>query len=270
MSDELKHERLKAVLEKLRQKEIATADGRILRGGNADALLAAIVTEVDETILPRRLTFTSDTGVALHLAVANRRLQALLAPGPKGTEGLEAKALKDAEDDNVGKLRDALKTALAGAATLGVRSARQGGETFPSDIGVPSNILARAWNVEGADAVEADPSQLMENFLFGLGDRVTGWIKIEGEDVTAEQGDRAFLDELSEQAALFLDGYFAKRDALLSASSRGRAVGLGPLGPDGTAVLFVDFDDTSAFIALPAQDLAGVAADWQRATLAHA
>ena len=36
MSDRATHDRLKGVLEKLRQKEVATADGRILRGGNAD------------------------------------------------------------------------------------------------------------------------------------------------------------------------------------------------------------------------------------------
>lgn len=270
MSDDTGHDRLKAVLEKLRQKEVATAEGRVLRGANADALLAAIVNEIDETILPRRLSFKADTGVTFHLAVANRRLQAMLAPAPESANPLENVALKDAEDENTSKLRDVLATTLDGATTLSVLSARQGSAGFPSDIGVPSNILARAWNIDTAESVETDPSKLMESFLFALGDIVIGWIQIEGEDVTAEQGDNAFIEELSEQAALFLDGYFAKRDALLAQGSRGRAIGLGPVGPDGTAVLFVDFDDTSAFIALPADKLGAIAAKWQNATLTHA
>ena len=221
MSEETPHARLKAVLEKLGQKEVTTADGRVLRG----ALLAAIVTEIDETILPRCLSFKADTGATFHLAVANRRLQALLAPAPAAAASLENVALKDAEDENTARLRDVLAKTLDGAGTLNVLSARQGKVSFPSDIGVPSNILARAWNIDTAEAVEIDTSKLMEKFLFGLGETVIGWIQIEGEEVTAEQGDNAFIEELSEQAALFLDGYFAKRDALLSQSSRGMASG---------------------------------------------
>ena len=73
--------RLKAKLAKLAQRERTAGEARRLKGGNAGELIAALVTEIDETILPRRLTLTSE-GRALHLAVANRRLQAMLSPAP--------------------------------------------------------------------------------------------------------------------------------------------------------------------------------------------
>ena len=46
--------RLEGVLAKLRQKERGAGEPRRLRGTDQDSRLGALVTEIDETILPRR------------------------------------------------------------------------------------------------------------------------------------------------------------------------------------------------------------------------
>ena len=50
--------RLEDKLTKLRSRERVPGETRKLRGQGSDALLAALVTEIDETILPRQLTLT--------------------------------------------------------------------------------------------------------------------------------------------------------------------------------------------------------------------
>ena len=100
--------RLKAKLAKLAQRERTAGEARRLKGGDAGELIAALVTEIDETILPRRLTLTLD-GAVLHLAVANRRLQAMLAPAP-AIEGAAMKGIYPAEYLN--RMVDALPKKL--------------------------------------------------------------------------------------------------------------------------------------------------------------
>lgn len=260
------HVRLQAVLTKLRQKEHAPGIGRTLRGTGSDGLIAAIVTEIGETILPRKLTLKPDNGPTLCIAAANRRLQALLAPAPASANDLADAALKDADDPNLAKLLDVLKSELAAAKSLSVSSSRLGEVTFPSDVGVPSNILSRVWNLSTTETEPAEPGQSVASFLAGLDNDALGWIQIEGEEVTAESGEEDFIVELSEQAALFLDGYFSKQDSIFGEGAA--AIALGPLGTDGTAVLFVDYDGVSAFIAMPANNLGQIATRWQSVVIA--
>lgn len=263
MTEETRHNRLETALAKLRQKELVSGSGRVLRGGSADALIAAIVTEIEETILPRRLSMKTDGGATLHFAAANRRLQALLSPAADAAKQLENVALKDAEDENVARLLDVLKTELATSTSLTVTSSRLGAHSYPSDIGVPSNILSRTWNLASSEKSEVGADEIVQDFLASLDNQAIGWIQIEGEEVTAESGEEEFIAELSEQAALFLDGYFAKSDALFSEHSVGKAIALGPQG-NGTAILFVDYNDTSAFIALPSAGVGTLATQWQK------
>ncbi len=259
--------RLEDKLAKLRQRERGHGERRTLRGTTPDLLLAAIVTEIDETILPRRVTFTTASGSALHLAVANRRLQALLSPAPETSENLADVALKDAQDPNVAILREVLAKILSDQTELIVTSTRQTSPGFPSDVGVPSNILVRTWNLTETAEAPVSAQDALNGFLSGLGDRVKAWLLISGEEVVAEQGESEFLSEMAEQAALFLDGYFAKRELLFSKEPGPCAVAIAPSGTNGTAALYLDIGDQSAFIAVSTENLPALATDWQKVAL---
>ena len=250
--------RLEEKLAKLRARERAPDEKRRLRGTGADALLAALVTEIDETILPRQLSFTTPGGT-VSLAVANRRLQALLAPAPSSVPAdLVGHALPDAEDPKLAELGAALKTALSDAENVTISAVRLK-ETFASDIGVPAVQLPRVWAVDAPTAT--DPGEILERFLAGLDTENTAWLRIEGEEVTGQGGPEDHVAKLGETAAVFLDGYFSKFDTAFRAAS----LACGTLVSSGKdAIFFVEIGSLSAFIVAESGQLLGIANSWQQ------
>ena len=262
--------RLEDKLAKLRQRERIAGEGRRLRGATAEALLAAVVTEIDETILPRNLSFSVENGATVRLSVANRRLQALAAPAPD-VNGVDAgklvgHPLADAEDPALGELKKVLLAAFAEAASVSIQSARPEGGGFPSDVGVPSNILSRAWGLSETVGEEISPEDLLSRFLAGIGDDAIAWLRIQGEDVTDQGGDAAILEQLGDHAAVFLDGYFGKFEGLYTEESFALATLVAPVGPEGHGVLFIEIGELSAFIAINGERAPELATVWQKMT----
>lgn len=253
--------RLEEKLAKLRHRERAPGEGRKLRGTGADALLAAIVTEIDETILPRRLTFEFPDGV-VHLAVANRRLQALLGPAPSSVpRDLVGQKLPDVEEPAVAALGTALKELLAQADAVGV-SARRLTETFGSDIGVPAEQLPRVWAVEASKKLS--PAETLEAFLSRLDVKTVAWLRIEGEEVTGQGGPEDAVSALGEQAAIFLDGYFSKFETAFREPSLACGTLISPGTAAKTGLFFVEIDAISAILSAPTGDILRIATAWQR------
>lgn len=260
--------RLEDKLAKLRQSERIAGEGRRLRGASPEALLAAVLTEIDETILPRRLSFSVENGETVHLAVANRRLQALVSPAPASaanvTVDLTDRPLPDADDPGVAAVKEVLLAVFASAAPVAIQSSRPSGSGFASDIGVPSNILARVWSVAEVKVEEVSPGELLSRFLSDLGDDAMAWLRIEGEEVTDQGGDTALAEQLGEHAAVFLDGYFGRFETLFPEEAGPCATVIGPLDGTGAAAFFVDIGEVSAFIAARADRAVALAGTWQR------
>ncbi len=257
-------QRLNALLAKLSARERTPGEGRKLKGDGAETLLAGLVVEIDETILPRRLTLNAGRHV-IHLAVANRRLQALLSPLPEveGAAALEGKNLPDAEVPEVATLREVLLRAFANLGSVGV-SSRRLDVTFNSDIGVPANLLGRAWGVaEVVPQAALPPDELMTSFLSGLADRGAAWLRINGEEVTDQGGAEDRVAALGEQAAIFLDGYFAKFDSLFPADAVACGTVIGPRGSGGESMFFVEIGEESAFVAASLAEIFVIAQHWQ-------
>ena len=255
--------RLEQKLAKLRQREHASGEKRVIRG-TPEKLIAGILAEVDETILPRRLSFALADGPVLHFAVANRRLQALLAPTPatEGAAQLADKALKDIEDPNLSALKDAVVATLKSADALTITTQRQPDGGFPSDIGVPAAQVARAWNITEVADEQATPEAMLVEFIASLGDRVLAWLRIDGEEVADQGGEPALLGAIGENAAVFLDGYFAKRDQLYQGETGPAALVLNAQG-EVPSLVFLDCGGSMAFLAVAAEKSADVARDWQ-------
>lgn len=256
--------RLEEKLTKLRGRERTPGEGRKLKGDSAEALIAALVTEIDETILPRRLTLTAGD-IAIHLAVANRRLQAMLEPavGIEGAAELAGVALPDAEDPGVPALRTILNKAFAAEINFSI-SARRLDASFGSDIGVPANLLARAWGISDvAPAKALAPAEVVSSFLSGLGDEAVAWLRIEGEEVSESGGDAGRVASLGEQAAIFLDGYFSKFETLFRGDARACGTVVAPKSGSGDAMLFVEIGEVSAFVAAAPDLILSIAMRWQ-------
>lgn len=252
--------RLEAVIGKLRQRARAPGEGRKLRGGDAAGLLASLVTEIDETILPRDLTFSCETG-PVRLAVANRRLQAVLNPLADGMPAeLADHAFPDASDPKLAVLGDALLAHFEGRPAVQISSSRQA-QSYPSDIGVPADQLARAWSVSATTA--KTPAELLKTFLSGLDPEAFAWLQIEGEAVTDQGGPEDKLADLAEQTAVFLDGYFSKFDEAFRHASQSCATLVAPPGGTKRGLFFIEIGEISASVTGPASALPGIAQTWQ-------
>jgi hypothetical protein len=258
--------RLENVLVKLRRREKAAGETRKLRGKDVDALLASVVTEIDETILPRRLIFTSGGGTQVHLAVANRRLQALLSPPPDmpGASDLADVALADTQDTNLAKLGDMLRNVFDQAEIVTINARRLKAGAFDADVGAPSTGLSKAWGVQVVETRPKEPSEVLDHFLGQITDEdAEAWLRIEGENVTDQAGSAERLAALGEQAAVFLDGYFSKFDALYSDDGAATATVVAPGESGEAAALFVEFAGLSAFVAAKPARVAALASLWQ-------
>lgn len=257
--------RLENKLAKLRQRERAPGEGRKLRGATADALIVAIVGEIDETILPRRLSFALESGGTLHLAAANRKLQAVMSPAPTGLSAkLCDKMLGDVDDPAVGKIAAGLRKILAEGGTLTLSSVRPP-SLFASDIGIQTSQLRKAWQIEEHESAPAqqDPAEILSGFLGSLSDEVVAWLRIEGEAVTDQGGDLTAATELGETAAVFLDGYFSKFEEAFPEPSLACATLIAPAEKGASALFFVEIGDCSAIIAAKTKHAVALAARWQ-------
>jgi len=254
--------RLESKLAKLRQRGKAPGESRSIRG-EPDRLLAAIVSEIDETILPRNIRFASGDA-SFSIAVANRRLQALtsVVPAQGAEEGLVGKAIANEEDPALLQIRETVAGMLSKGGVWKIASQRQSGDGFPSDIGVPSGPLARAWEIVPAGESRANPGAALEEFLEELNGSASAWLLIEGEEVKGKSGSEDVVSGLGNQAALFLDGYFSKKDLLFQGETGPSGLVFAAEG-DGDAVLFLDCDASMAFVLSKAGDVATLAQQWQ-------
>lgn len=258
--------RLENVLVKLRQRERSAGEARKLRGGDGDAFLASVVTEIDETILPRRLIFKVADGTEVHLAVANRRLQALLSPSPDIADANELAdvALADGQDANLAKLGDVLRKVFEQVETVTIDARRLKAGAFDADIGAPSLGLSKAWGVQVVETRPKVPAEVLDYFLSQITDEdAEAWLRIEGENVTDQAGSAERLADLGEQAAIFLDGYFSKFDALYADDGAATATVVAPGDAGKGAALFVEFAGLSAFVAAKPARVATLASLWQ-------
>lgn len=258
--------RLENVLVKLRQREKTPGEVRKLRGADGDALLASMVAEIDETILPRRLIFATASGLEFHVAVANRRLQALLSPAPElpGAKDIADVAFLDAQDANLALLGGLLRGAFEQAQSVTIDARRLPAGAYDADVGAPSAGLTKAWGVQVAEVRVKEPAEILDTFLAHITeDDAEAWLRIEGENVTDQAGDADRLAELGEHAAIFLDSYFGKFESLFSEENLATATVVLPKNNAPTSILFAEIGGLSAFVAAKTPRVAALATFWQ-------
>ena len=235
--------RLEGMIAKLRRRERAPGERRAIKSANGDQLLTLLLTEIDETILPRRLTLETSAGQALHLGVANRRLQGLLAPATDGEE-LAGKPLVDPDEAWVKSFREALGAFFGEGGEFTITATRLG-----DDVSAPGQAAT-------------DPGEVIASFLDRLGEDRSAWLKIAGEEVVDQGGDEASLNQLSDGAAVFMDAYLNRRGQI--GIDEGRSHGVS-VAFAGGAMFFADCGSHAAVVLVPSEALGRVAASWQAA-----
>jgi hypothetical protein len=126
-----------------------SGSGREIGPGDPRALLSALLTEVDETVLARRLGFRhADDRPELRIDVYGRRLTGLVSPAPRGLPAAQAALFGRAlEDEDAPALHALLDGWLAGASDLWVVSEPAAPDRDPLAMGVAARWLADQWKL---------------------------------------------------------------------------------------------------------------------------
>ncbi|TCM88166.1 hypothetical protein [Rhodovulum steppense] len=179
-------DRLNSKLAKLKGKD----DGQI-RASATDSIVSALLTEIEETILPREMILTNESGNRFVLVVAGRRLLALSGHGAEeeGSEGRE-----DAAARIIAVFRGPFRTFLDNAREISIDAARPPNRIDPTMIGCSVETLTAALVGPGQASV-ADP-------VAAACDLAVAGLRLVGGDVVGRSGDAAHLARLEQFAGV--------------------------------------------------------------------
>lgn len=199
-------DRLRAALERLSQaNETWIADpapdgegamSRQLDATRPDAVLSALLLEVEDTVLPARLTL-SGSGGHVAVAAAGRRVQALLSVSDSIVEqdGDLVETILDEEGlDTAKALGEMLRRLLEGGGPFAIRSditTRFGVESEP---GLAPNRLSTLWGIVSQDS----NTHPLEQFLTLIEPDIKGGLLRDGDDVVLMVGDQSLEEPLAD------------------------------------------------------------------------
>lgn len=140
------------------ERSLARLGSRRQRSRNLDAtdrpLLAAVLTEADDTIMERHLGFTRDDGASFGLIVANRRIMGITAsadaPATEAVNHLIGTGIGAEDKDELARLAAWFDGQLAGAARLGMITRPLPRDQMHASVGVAVAVLAQALGVSMA------------------------------------------------------------------------------------------------------------------------
>ncbi|TCO74012.1 hypothetical protein EV655_101169 [Rhodovulum euryhalinum] len=236
-------DRLNSKLAKLKGAD--AEDDQIVTGAT-EGIIAALLAEIEETILPRDMVLTNERGEQALLVVVGRRVVHLEAPGGP------VSGVADAEDDPAARLIAAFtgpfRTFLDQAREISIDAMRPHHRVDPTEIGCSVETLAAAITAVGTDeAAEIDP------VTAGLGHAVAG-LRLAGGEIVARTGDPALVTRL--------EGLAGGGAAGLGQVAAGGAscTLLGPAGDGGLILVRIEARGEAALILAPAAARAGLIA----------
>lgn len=166
---------------------------RIISVSGMPAPLAAMIDEIDTTVLERALSFDID-GVILRIAVAGRRLRGVIdiAGVPQSAKTLTGKVLSQDDVATTQAVGTLLSELCKDARQVTVESFPAEALGNPSEAGVPASALANLWQVAPADA----PQSKMTRFLTVNAATISAFVHAIDGTVAASQGDTGKLDPI--------------------------------------------------------------------------
>ena len=228
---------------------------RRLAADDAEGLMAAILCEVDETMLGRELDFRNGRGETVGLDVLGRRLLRVraIAPADRAAPfpGLAGTPLADPQAPAAAALRALLAEFVAGSDSLTVTARKLARRPQSADLGCAPQALAEAWGLVLRD----DGPEGIAGFIAACDALADAWLALENRAPSARSGDPALAARLAAIAAAGI--------ALPERNAPGCIV---LDGPGGAQLLLYGRDGgQEVLMAFPADRLEAVLDAWQRA-----
>lgn len=162
--------------------------------GGTDGIVAALLAEIDETILPREMVLTNEKGEEARLLVAGRRLLRVGGPGERLDAAQAASGERDAEHGAVDAIAAAFHGTLRGfldrAEEIGVTARRPGYRVDPTEVGCSVDMLSQPGTEPGGP-----PAPVADPIAAGLAAARAG-LRLSGDRITGSTGDPALAEGL--------------------------------------------------------------------------
>jgi len=240
---------LKDRVGRLADRRVAASGGmRNLEGDCAEALLANLLREVDETILPRRLTVAIAGGGTIEVVVSNRRLI--------GLTNVEASQCTDPKG-----VLDHLRSAIGQSTTAESRSERTENTFSCAHTGVSARALLALLSVVERDVPDPNP---IPSFFAELQSQMLAWVTLSRTGrIHKKAGEVLWQDRLVKLANSQLADLEAQRRQSRTSQGQSSCVLLNFGDEDGFILLYAR-SSTSGFLAmLPMACLAEIESAWK-------
>ena len=239
---------------------------RVISSADDDGVLALLLREIDETLLPRRLLFEVETGDVLELDVADRHVLFVAATQGAWTKDLPARiggtALADATGDDVTRLGAALVGFTTGRRSLLVRSEWGIASGKAGAVGISVQTLKETLAGPPVAAGTARVAPVIDLFMGRIGSISIATLLVEQGSVVHSSGGLAQLRALQEILGEIENaekGLDTGPDQMISLSSGYPG---GPCSAQDAAILCASSGDRQLLIWLDGADMVSAAAHW--------
>lgn len=249
---------IKAKLAVLAAQDSVFSDGQRVISHDLPPL-AAILREIDDTVLERTLVFGIGT-TRVFAVVAGRRLRGIveIADGTPTHPNVVGQVIARDEPDTIEAVGKVLKNLCADNPAITVYSiaVRQIGSH--AEAGVSATALARAWGVD----LDAKPASPLTRFIAANSARITSSYVVTADQSIETTGDAAVLATIWDTQV----GPFRERhDRLLGKQDRPILIGLDD-AQDGQSLAVVLTNDGQGLLTCAAADLPPLIQAWNAIT----
>lgn len=245
-------ERLRTMLARLKHGDEGVDDA-----SDPDDMLAPVLQEIDETVLPRELRFRNDRGEEVALIVSARRVLRIGEVRPAALAAkfadLAGHPLSEDAKPQLEAFRGLLETFLQGSEELSVTATRPSSDASTSDIGCGAETLARLWSKDAPGAAQ-DPGQ---DLMAALCDTSGAYIVWTAGAITDSKGPASAIPLLQS---------LARTEGIAGPASPedGPVCTVLPASDDhGTAVVQLRDGEVRALFLLPGFGAGRIARIWQ-------
>lgn len=189
--------RLRQHLNSLANSHVLSA-GRLISGENPKALVLSIFKIVDETILPRVLTFQRDDGAFFEIEVAARRVLLVCDCSIGDADGLVGRLLCAPSDEDAVYFIDFLRRFLSDTVTLSVTTRPSASGSDPTKTGYHVEELVQILGGNLYAKPERPGNSVLTQILAEFSNQDCTWISLEGDHVSSHHGTDTQLERFRE------------------------------------------------------------------------
>jgi len=238
------------------QDGVVDADGRAIDIDDDTSPVAAILREVNDTVLERTLVFKSDTST-IHAIAAGRRLRGILRVTPEADAEIIGQILSREEPEGVQSAFDLLESLCADTANLTVQVLPAEPFGKGGERGISAHGLAELWGVETGQ----EPKPPMDQFLGVNAKSFKSLLHVRKGEIMTTSGDFAKLQNIwNTQVQAFRDAH----SKVSKGETGAQLICLDSAFDDGTSAAMALYEKDVAIIAYQSEHFGKMQSSWQR------